>query len=221
MTHPWTSTAVAEVTADPGRITALFPMAGRKVGRDPVAPDADPLGLVHGTADDGAREELVLALVTALPPSDAGRALAELYRWGDDAERRGVLVGLNAAAVASEAAPTGAAGAADRPAGLPDPIATTGRELVAEALRANDPRLVAAALGAFAAACLDQHTWRHGVLKALFMGIPLTVVADLEVRSDAETSRMAAALIAERRAAGRTIGDDMTMLAALHPETGA
>ncbi|MFF2272904.1 EboA domain-containing protein [Agromyces sp. NPDC058136] len=218
MTHPWTSTAVAEVTADPGRITALFPMAGRKVGRDPVAPDADPLGLVHGTADDRAREELVLALVTALPPGDAARALAELYHWGDDAEQRGVLVGLNAAAVASEA---GATGAADRPTELPAPIVSTGRELVAEALRTNDPRLVAAALGAFAAAHLDQHTWRHGVLKALFMGIPLTAVADLEARSDAETSRMAAALIAERRAAGRTIGDDMTMLAALHPETGA
>jgi hypothetical protein len=51
------------------------------------------------------------------------------------------------------------------------------------------------------------------VLKALFMGIPLDVVAGLELRADPELARMAAALVEERRAAGRAVSDDMTRLA--------
>ena len=98
---------------------------------------------------------------------------------------------------------------------VPPEVAATGIELVADALRTNDPRLVAAALGPFAAQQLDQHGWRHGVLKALFMGIPLEVVAGLEQRADPELARMAAALIAERQAADRVVSDDMTRLATI------
>ena len=195
MTNDWTITAVGEVTAEPQRIVGLFPAAGRAVGRAPIEPEADPLGLRHGTVDDRARAELVGALLAALPPAEAAPQLTGLYRYGDDAERRGVLCGLNVA-----------------PRVGPEAV-TVGVELVADALRTNDPRLVAAALGAFAAAHLDQHGWRHGVLKALFMDIPLDVVADLDRRADPELARMAAALIAERRAAGRTVSDDMTALA--------
>ena len=79
---------------------------------------------------------------------------------------------------------------------------STGLELVADALRTNDPRLVASALGDFAGAHLDDHAWRHGVLKALFMGVPIDVVARLDDRADDELARMAAGLVAERRAAG-------------------
>ncbi|MEF3402745.1 EboA domain-containing protein [Agromyces sp. CCNWLW203] len=212
MTHPWTITAVGDVTADPKRISALFPAAGRGVGRDPVDPERDPLGLVLGTADDAARASLVQAFIAAADDEAAAAGLAELYRYGDDAERRGVLCGLNAEAQATDAN-----------AGLPlaEPIVASGRELVADALRTNDPRLVAAALGAFAAAHLDQHGWRHGMLKALFMGIPLEAVAGIDERVDDELARMAAALIAERRAAGRDISADMTRLATIQTIPGA
>ncbi|MGW9630509.1 EboA domain-containing protein [Agromyces sp. NPDC055520] len=206
MTHPWTETAVSEITADPPRIAVLFPSAGRAVGREPVDPDGDPLGLRHGTADDLARERMVTALLAAVPaamPADAAAAIiGELYRYGDDAERRGVLRGLNA--VVDDRAG----------AGHEASVVDTGLELVADALRTNDTRVVAAALGAFAGAHLDDHAWRHGVLKALFMGIPVDVVARLDERSDDELARMAAGLIAERRAAGRDIGDDMRRVAA-------
>lgn len=204
MTHPWTLTAVDEVAAEPQRIAALFPAAGRAVGREPVEPERDPLGLVHGTVDDLARAQLVLALITAADPEAAAAAITELYRYGDDAERRGVLSGLN-----SESAAT-----------LPEPVVAAGRELVADALRTNDPRLVAAALGAFAARHLDQHGWRHGVLKALFMGIPLEAVAGIDDRGDAELARMAEALVAERTAAGRDISADMTRLATIQITPG-
>lgn len=194
--HPWTANAVIDIAAEPQRIAVLFPAAGRAVGREPLDPAADPLGLRYGTADDLAREQLVVALLTALPADAAATSLGELYRYGDDAERRGVLRGLNAAPDQQQ------------------PIVSTGLELVPDALRTNDPRLVASALGDFAGAHLDDHAWRHGVLKALFMGIPVGVVARLDDRADDELARMAAGLVAERRAAGREINDDMRRVAA-------
>jgi hypothetical protein len=202
MTDQWTIDAVSEVTAEPQRIVVLFPAAGRAVGRAPVDPVADPLGVRHGTLDDRARAELVCALLAALPAAAAAPQLADLYRYGDDAERRGVLCGLNESRTVSSQ------------------VAAVGVELVSDALRTNDPRLVAAALGPFAAEHLDEHGWRHGVLKALFMGIPLDVVAGLERRADAELARMAAALIAERQAAGRAVSDDMTRLATITTTPG-
>ena len=195
MNDGWITEGVAAVAAEPARIAELFPAAGRAVGREPVDPDGDPLGLVHGTLDDRAREELVAALLAALPPEDAARELGDLYRFGDDAERRGVLRGLSAADPDAE------------------PIVNAGLDLVADALRTNDPRLVAAALGPFGARHLDQHAWRHGVLKVLFMGIPLEAIADVDRRRDDELTRMAAGLVAERRAASRDISDDMSRLA--------
>ncbi|MFD4421098.1 EboA domain-containing protein [Agromyces sp. NPDC058484] len=207
MNDGWIHESVLAIAAEPARVAELFPAAGRAVGRDPLAPDDDPLGLVHGTLDDRAREELLRATLAALPPQDAARAIDELYRFGDDAERRGVLRGLGAAGAAGPAGPEAA------------PIVAVGLDLVADALRTNDPRLVAAALGPFAARHLDQHSWRHGVLKALFMGIPLAAVSGLERRADGELARMVAALVAERRAASRPITDDMTRLAtATDPE---
>ena len=202
MTDQWTITAVSEVTAEPERIAVLFPAAGRAVGRAPIAPIDDPLGLRHGTVDDRARAELVCALLAALPAAAAAPQLADLYRHGDDAERRGVLRGLNDSSNA------------------PPEVTAVGVDLVSDALRTNDPRLVAAALGPFAAEHLDQHGWRHGVLKALFMGIPLDVVAGLEHRADPELARMAVALIDERRAAGRAVSDDMTRLATITTTPG-
>ena len=60
------------MTAEPQRISALFPAAGRAVGRAPTrSPEADPLGLRPGTVDDRARAELVGALLAALPPGAA------------------------------------------------------------------------------------------------------------------------------------------------------
>ncbi|MFF2372386.1 EboA domain-containing protein [Agromyces sp. NPDC058110] len=218
MNHPWTTEAVRLVAAEPDRIAELFPAAGREVGRSPLSPDSDPLGLVGGTSDDAAREALVVALLGALPAEAAAAELADLYRFGDDAEQRGVLRGLNGAQSNGAIATDGsdAAGAQSETSASLDPVISTGLRLVAEALRSNDPRLVAAALGPFPAAHLDQHAWRHGVLKALFMGIPLDAVAGLDRRTDAELARMAAGLVAERRAASRAVTDDMTRLAAGH-----
>jgi hypothetical protein len=134
---------------------------------------------------DDARIRLVVACAEASP--DVVEGLTALYRRGSSAERRAVLHAL--AEVGGKA---------------PD----AGLVLVKDALRTNETGLVTAALGAFAGKHLDQHSWRHGVLKCLFMGIPLDVVAGLEQRTDAELLRMVAAFADERRAAGRPVPDD-------------
>jgi hypothetical protein len=56
------------------------------------------------------------------------------------------------------------------------------------------------------------HQWRHGVLKCLFVGVPVAAVADLRRRGDAELARMVADYAAERRAAGRDVGADALTL---------
>ncbi|QHC60148.1 EboA domain-containing protein [Rathayibacter sp. VKM Ac-2760] len=195
--HPWTAAACAVLREQPRRIDRYFPAAGREAGRAPLRPDTDPLGLVHGTEDDAARSALLAAAAGALDDEDLAALLLRLYRGGDDAERRGVLVGLHALTAAGRAG---------------EPVAAAGRELIADALRANDTRLVAAAMGRFAEEHLDAHAWRHGVLKLVFCGIPLAAVSGLERRSDAELSAMAGRFADERRAAGRTVPDDLAVL---------
>jgi sugar phosphate isomerase/epimerase len=189
--HPWLLDAERKLRSDPTAIRTIFPAVGRKVGRDPLRPESDPQGLIHGTVDDLARTRLLAVLADVLPPTTLAEEVSELYRYGDDAERRGVLRGLSA---------------------LPESAVRTGVELVSDALRANDIRLVAAALGAFAAKHLDQHSWRHGVLKCLFVGVPLTAVTDLARRTDAELLRMVADYADERRAAGREVPADALRL---------
>ncbi|MEY7972887.1 EboA domain-containing protein [Saccharomonospora xinjiangensis] len=185
----WVVDAESAIRAEPERIRVLFPSAGRRVGRAALRPDVDPEGLVHGTADDRARGRLLAALASALDTDALVKEVEELYRYGDGAERRGVLRNLHV---------------------LPDEprVVEAGQRMVADALRANDTGLVAAALGEFAAEHLDDHGWRHGVLKCLFTGVPTAAVAGLDRRGDAELLRMVADYVAERKAAGRTVPAD-------------
>ena len=185
--HPWTIHAVEQVRTDATRAARLFAAAGREVGREPLGDEP-----FAPTADDAARA----AIIAALADSGADPAVAvALYRRGDDAERRGVLRGLDAIVAVS-----------------PD-WRDAGLELIADGLRANDTRLVAAALGSFAAEHLDDHAWRHGVLKCVFLGIPLSVVSGLEARADDELAAMAERFAAERRAAGRPVPEDLALIA--------
>ncbi|WP_020666600.1 EboA domain-containing protein [Amycolatopsis nigrescens] len=189
--HPWLVETERAVRADPSAIRTAFPAVGRKVGRAPLRPEADPDGLVHGTVDDLARSRLLTVLGEVLAPEALAVELTELYCYGDDAERRGVLRGLHL---------------------LPVSVAETGRTIVEDALRSNDIRLVAAALGPFAQRHLAPHSWRHGVLKCLFVGVPLAAVAGLRERTDTELLRMVADYAAERKAAGREVPADAVEL---------
>lgn len=140
----------------------------------------------------------VLLLHAAAPDTDT---LTRLYRQGTAPERTAVLRAL----------PHLPAGAA------PDAV-----PLVEDALRANDTTLVAAAVGPYAAAHLDPHTWRHAVLKCLFTGVPLSAVAGLadRARGDTELARMLRDFARERTAAGRPVPPDLH-LALGHAEAPA
>ncbi|RDD86549.1 EboA domain-containing protein [Streptomyces parvulus] len=121
-------------------------------------------------------------------------ALGRVYSQGTADERRAVLHAL--------------------PHLVPGPDALP---LVEDALRTNDTRLVAAALGPYAARHLDAHQWRHAVLKCLFTGVAVDRVADLagRARGDAELARMLTDYAAERTAAGRTVPEDLHRVLAL------
>jgi hypothetical protein len=175
------------VRADPAVLRTLFPEVGRRVGRAALRPDRDPGGLVHGTVDDLARGRLLVALGATLPPDLLQAELLDLYDHGDSAERRAILRALHL---------------------LPGAVVQVGIRLVGDALRTNDSRLVAAALGPFAVRHLDAHSWRHGVLKCLFLGIPAEAIAGLAERTDAELIRMVTDYAAEREAAGREVPAD-------------
>jgi hypothetical protein len=142
----------------------------------------EPLcGAPDWTAGQAARAILLAAL-------DDTDQVTLLYRHGDAAERLAVLRALPLL-----------------------PIGDTAVPLLHDALRTNDPRLVAAALGPYAAH-LDAASWRHGVIKCVFMGVPLDVVEDLDRRADRELTAMLAALAKERAAAGRAMPADAAAL---------
>ena len=182
----WLADSLLQAAGSPAAVARLFPAAGRRCGRGPL-PQAGP-DLAGWTVDDAAR----VLLLTAIPLS--GMALAEeiraLYRYGDAAEKRAVLRALPSL-----------------------DIGDGGVEVLHDAIRTNDPRLVAAALGPYASR-LDDEMWRQSVLKCVFMDIPLTVVAGLSDRADGELGRMLTGLADERSAAGRAMPPDASALLA-------
>jgi hypothetical protein len=173
----WVRDAVAEVGADPTAVRTRFPMAGRKVGRAPLDPDASPDDVHAWTIDDAARTLLLDALGDGVEAE-----LAELYRFGDAAERRGLLRALPFL-----------------------PLGRRGLGLVDDAVRTNDIRLVAAALGPYATTHLDDASYDQAVLKCVFVGVPIAPLDGLPARATPETARMLAAFVHERVAAGRDV----------------
>ncbi|WP_030664165.1 EboA domain-containing protein [Streptomyces rimosus] len=135
----------------------------------------------------GAEDDARVLLLHAVRPG--ATTLAQLYAHGTAAERRAVLRVLPH---------------------LPYLNPTDVLPLVEDALRTNDTRLVAAAVGP-AAEHLEDHAWRHAVLKCLFTGVPLDAVAGLERRAkgDRELARMLTDYAAERGAAGRPVPEDL------------
>jgi len=182
----WLREAAAAVAADPAAIRAKFPAVGRKVGREPLDPELD----IHSwTVDDVAR----VYLLVAMGPAAEGE-LAELYRFGDAAERRGVLRALPYL-------------------GLED----RGLYLVDDAVRTNDTRLIAAALGPYATEHLSDATYDQAVLKCVFVGVPITPLDGVPDRVTPDGARMVAALVHERVAAGRDIPPEVWLVIDKHP----
>jgi hypothetical protein len=177
--------ALDEVRAEPSSIRVRFPAAARTIARTTADPgDPGDPGLIRD--EDQVRRRLLEAFAEVTP--DQGvlvREVEALYRYGDADERRAVLLALPHL-----------------------PIGDRGLELVRDALRSNDPRLVVAALGGYGRQYLDPDGWRHGVLKCLFMAIPLRLISLDRTSLDPTLRDMVAAYTAERTAAGRSVPAD-------------
>lgn len=145
----------------------------------------DDQDAVHRLFPVAARRGGPSARLALLRHVDAA-TVAALYRNGDAGERLAVLDALAELDLGDAALP-----------------------LVEDALRTNDARLVTAALGPYGARTLDDHAYRQGVLKCVFMSIPLDRIAGLDERFDAELARMLTAYADERRAAGRPVPSDV------------
>jgi hypothetical protein len=190
----WLGGAVEAVRADPGALAKLFPAVGRHLGREPLTPGDHEYGW---TIDDAGRALLVVA-AGAGPDGVAGQ-LEDLYRYGDAAERRGVLRSLDLLTDTD----AGAAGTA----------------LVGDAVRTNDPRLLAAALGHYGLRRLDDEAVGQAILKCVFVGVPLGALPAeaLAERTTPALSRMVAAYVRERVAAGRDVPPDVWPVIDAHP----
>lgn len=185
----------AAIAADPAAVHRLFPGAARQVARGPLDA-ADPDGITSPTLDDAVRGALLTALAAAESDLAARRGHVEqLYSYGDGDEKRAVLRYLAELGLGTEV-----------------------QHIVEDALRANDVRIVGAAMGDWAAAHLDAPMWRQGVLKCLFIEVPLAAVRRLPERADAELARMVAALGHERVAAGRPLPQDAHLVLDLFPQ---
>lgn len=187
----WVDECCAAISRDPAAIRTRFPAVGRAVGPGPLDVDADPDDLFAWTVQDAVRVRLLSACGDAM----AAEAI-ELYRFGDPLERRAVLRALDVL-----------------------PIGHAGIPVVEDAVRTNDNRLIAAALGPFGADALDDNAFRQAVLKCVFVGIPLSGVSGLDTRTDPDLSRVLALYACERVAAGRTVPEDIWPLVNRHPPT--
>ncbi|HLR84017.1 MAG TPA: EboA domain-containing protein [Nocardioidaceae bacterium] len=173
---------LVQLASSPDSIGRLFPAAARRTARGDIGiRDASGAAVL---AEDAVRVALFCAALDHLPSDRRASEVAALYRFGDNDEKRAVLLGL--AEVDSAAAPG----------------------VLEDALRTNDTRLIGAAMGV-PSARLDDDTWRQGVLKCLFVGVPLTVVADLDARTDQQLADMIARYAHERVAAGRDVPADV------------
>lgn len=175
--------------ADPPSVAAAFPAVGRRLGRSPLDPDRSLDDLHVWTVDDAGRT----LLLASLDKRVVGE-LRDLYDHGDAAERRGVLRALPYL-----------------------PVGDAGLPIVEDALRTNDTRLVAAAMGPYALEHLTDEALAQAVLKCVFVGVPISPIGGLERRATPEMSRMLAGYAHERIAAGRDITPEVWPLIEEHP----
>lgn len=203
MLAPW----LAEATLDGARpfdrtaFEIAFAGAGRRFGTRPLGPGAtiaDARGRTWSVSgwgiDEAARAALVLTIVAATPAADRFAWVDGLYRAGALRERTALLRVL---------------------AALPEPAAFL--PLALDACRAStQPVFEAIACeNPYPAAHFSESSFNQLALKAVFTGVALTRILDLESRRTAELARMAADYAAERRAAGRPVPADLSLLGAV------
>lgn len=188
----WLADSAAAVRTDASTVIRSFAAAGRTARRC-LGPESSDPWIWQGA--DALRASLILAL-----PGHTGRWLRELDRFGSTAERRGILRALDLL---------------DEHGRAP---ASEGARLVRQALRANDPRLVAAALGSYGTRGLDGEEFAQAVLRVVFLDLDVRRVPGVASRVTPALSSQLLDLALERVAAGRSLGAGVWELVARRPD---
>lgn len=186
---------------DRGRLVEAFALASRKLGKAPVAPTAEEWRVLAETgltwpidtwgADELGRVTLLVTAADRLKPDELEALVDDSYRSGDSRERQAVLKALPL---------------------LPDPERFL--DTAVDACRSSILPIFEAI------ACENPYPARHFpelnfnqmVLKAVFVDVPLARVVGLDGRLTDELARMGADYASERRAAGRSVPDDLGRL---------
>ena len=199
----WMARASAAAGGEPyrGALHEAFTSATRRLGRARLAPTEEEIARLHaagvswpvGTwgADELGRAALVVGAAAHLPGAELEAFVDECYRQGDGAERQAILRSLPL---------------------LPGPERFL--EIAVDACRSHIQPLFEAI------ACENPYPARHFpelnfnqmVLKVLFTGVTLARIIGLEDRVTPELTRMAADFASERRAAGRSVPQDIGQL---------
>lgn len=191
----WIERALAHQGWDRDAMLAAHAGATRHLGISPIviAPAAlETLGLApyqsRWWCDEMGRAVILLDAAGRAPACELPDVVEDAYRHGDVRERQAVLRALPL---------------------LPEPARFV--DLAIHACRTNIlPVFEAIACESpYPAACFPTHAFDQMVLKALFLGVALARIVGLAQRRGPELERMAADYASERRAAGRSVPQDI------------
>ena len=192
-------TAAAE--RDRGTVLEAFTAATRRLGKATRLPSEPERARLRGagmtwplggwSVDELGRITLLLAAAARWPEAELETLVEECYGQGDGPERQAVLRALPLLP------------AAERFLGIGLDAGRSHVQPLFEAIACENP---------YPARHFPELNFNQMVLKALFTGVPLERILDLESRVTPELRRMATAYASERRAAGRSVPPDIWRL---------
>jgi hypothetical protein len=199
----WLARTCASIANAPdrGALLEAFTAATRRLGRTRLEPTQVEVARLSGAgvdwpigtwgADELGRVALLVAAAAHWPAAELEAVIDECYRQGDGAERQAVLRALPL---------------------LPAPERFV--EIGVDACRSHvQPLFEAIACeNPYAALYFPELNFNQMVLKALFTGVALARILGLEGRVTPELGRMADDYASERRAAGRSVPQDIGMV---------
>lgn len=182
-----------------GSFAAAHAGAGRRLGGQPCELTSEERSRLQGAGlpppeqwplSAVGRAALLLALCTRLAPAQHEAALIQQFRTGDNAEREAILHSLGL---------------------LPQPERFV--ELAIDACRSHVQSVFEAIAceNPYPAAFFPEPNFNQLVLKAFFTGVQVKRISGLGARRTPELARMARAYASERRAAGRSVPDDLEL----------
>lgn len=190
----WLRTQLTSVS--PTNAGTAFALVARKIGETPFTIDIPGVPTPRDGWDTALTARLALLVhVTSHQPTDVQQRLVrDLFYKGDTAERCAVLRSLwllNAPETYTLLATDGV---------------RSHVQPVVEAIACENP---------YPARYLDDLAFNQLVMKAFFTGVPVQRIFGVSQRLNAELRRMALDYAAERRAAGRSVPEDLELVTSL------